>query len=167
MGAWIETALRLRWSVRGASLPTWGRGLKQHRTSLLPAAEVVASHVGAWIETMLALDISGVVFVAPHVGAWIETLLYFLSTFSRRSLSAWERGLKLCCLYRDKINLWSLSAWERGLKYPSSEVCRGDNSSLPTWERGLKLNLNRRTNQCYRSLLMWERGLKLGDVGLG
>ena len=33
----------------------------------------VAPHVGAWIETVRALDSFGVIDVAPHVGAWIET----------------------------------------------------------------------------------------------
>ena len=35
---------------------------------------VVAPHVGAWIETRTCSNLLAVQQVAPHVGAWIETV---------------------------------------------------------------------------------------------
>ena len=37
--------------------------------------EIVAPHVGAWIETITKSLPCGSSWVAPHVGAWIETAL--------------------------------------------------------------------------------------------
>ena len=55
------------------SLPTWERGLKLGYVLVHNHHQVVAPHVGAWIETHVLPRSAGVRFVAPHVGAWIET----------------------------------------------------------------------------------------------
>ena len=61
------------------SHPTWVRGLKLDIETHLTEAEIVAPHMGAWIEiniqTMHRVDES----VAPHMGAWIE-IIYSIST---------------------------------------------------------------------------------------
>jgi len=51
----------------------WARGLKLLCVVVLLYYLQVAPRVGAWIETVEALDFSGENKVAPRVGAWIET----------------------------------------------------------------------------------------------
>ena len=36
-------------------------------------AQVVAPHAGAWIETIVSIEVDIINKVAPHAGAWIET----------------------------------------------------------------------------------------------
>ena len=51
----------------------WVRGLKRERRGNSFAASFVAPYVGAWIETVLVLEVLALRLVAPYVGAWIET----------------------------------------------------------------------------------------------
>ena len=51
----------------------WVRGLKQDKISCLFIFILVAPYVGAWIETMLQVQLNYLPQVAPYVGAWIET----------------------------------------------------------------------------------------------
>ena len=96
VGAWIETELtdcvyggaksHPVW-VRGLkpreagvdymgvmSHPVWVRGLKRLKQQKDIYSNVVASRVGAWIETLIAFASSIESSVASRVGAWIETL---------------------------------------------------------------------------------------------
>ena len=50
--------------------------------------------MGAWIETTLTNVGESVDLVAPHVGAWIETEIFALMPIYDESLPMWERGLK-------------------------------------------------------------------------
>ena len=100
----------------------WERGLKL-RLNVQPSAVSVAPHVGAWIETSVAIvaqsqDVSLPMWerglklqfallgrlqrrVAPHVGAWIETASPCgMQLRHSWSLPMWERGLKLTTMYR-------------------------------------------------------------------
>ena len=95
MGAWIETnKLRLYskietshpiW-VRGLKLgglfgmsgqrsshPIWVRGLKLKISRICENPNIVAPHMGAWIETSPIAQSAQYRAVAPHMGAWIET----------------------------------------------------------------------------------------------
>ena len=55
------------------SHPMWVRGLKQIQIQRERREEIVAPHVGAWIETEREEEERFREMVAPHVGAWIET----------------------------------------------------------------------------------------------
>src|SRR5690625_1857515 len=57
-------------------------------------AEVVAPHVGAWIEIRRKFLICLSLQVAPHVGAWIEIFRSFLLSSFVKSHPMWVRGLK-------------------------------------------------------------------------
>ena len=50
--------------------------------------------MGAWIETSVALVAQSQDVVAPHVGAWIETRSASRKCATLKSLPMWERGLK-------------------------------------------------------------------------
>ena len=65
--AWV--LLRL---ILPRSLPSWERGLKCALRTVWGNAYYVAPLVGAWIEIVELIDISGHRVVAPLVGAWIE-----------------------------------------------------------------------------------------------
>ena len=55
------------------SPPMRGRGLKPIKIDIKDAANNVASHAGAWIETLITLTSRVRYIVASHAGAWIET----------------------------------------------------------------------------------------------
>ena len=61
----------------------WVRGLKLLLVVLVMLLNLVAPHVGAWIETYNFAWYLSNCRVAPHVGAWIETLIitYLLLLF--------------------------------------------------------------------------------------
>ena len=54
--------------------------------------------------------------VAPHVGVWIETLNIDNVRAAVKSLPTWECGLKLVTFYFLQILIQSLPTWECGLK---------------------------------------------------
>ena len=87
--------------------------------SVTPGMLLVAPRVGAWIETTLTTEGQDHRYVAPRVGAWIETRQTMNIPSMRRSLPAWERGLK---------------------QYVRNDYGRMIRKSLPAWERGLKHN---------------------------
>ena len=95
-GAWIETLLcpalkrrgRLSLPVRErgskpfcrvasgsttSSLPARERGSKQREDDARICRQGVAPRAGAWIETVIQLDVISPIVVAPRAGAWIET----------------------------------------------------------------------------------------------
>ena len=39
---------------------------------MITTADIIAPHVGAWIEIGIGLGIIVSILIAPHVGAWIE-----------------------------------------------------------------------------------------------
>ena len=53
----------------------WVRGLKLTLSVGTLRTDLVAPHVGAWIETEKERKARVKAAVAPHVGAWIETNL--------------------------------------------------------------------------------------------
>ncbi len=55
------------------SRPVRACGLKQVTVPLTVLLTVVAPRAGVWIETLLMLTISKILFVAPCAGVWIET----------------------------------------------------------------------------------------------
>ena len=59
--------------------------------------DIVAPHVGAWIETSYTFCALISASVAPHVGAWIETSSPSSGALSQVSRPTWARGLKLSC----------------------------------------------------------------------
>ena len=94
MGAWIETLNSAQTHELLKSHPTWVRGLKligvypnitylrrilhgcvDWNLQLQPymSKDVVASYMGAWIETKLSKKLTLVSHVASYMGAWIET----------------------------------------------------------------------------------------------
>ena len=73
--------------ARVESHPAGVRGLK-HRTRFCKCSHFrVAPRRGAWIETVLVVDLILPHFVAPRRGAWIETIMASMtgSIFSRRT----------------------------------------------------------------------------------
>ena len=54
----------------------------------------VASHVGAWIETLPSSSPASGINVASHVGAWIETQRTQYKNVAVESHPMWVRGLK-------------------------------------------------------------------------
>ena len=73
---WVRgLKLRKRYAVenRIESHPMWVRGLKQRLSLLLILTVLVASYVGAWIETAKTDNKIKNQTVASYVGAWIET----------------------------------------------------------------------------------------------
>ena len=72
----------------------WVRGLKHIQDVNLLIPNLVASYVGAWIETQkikqLMLDFD----VASYVGAWIETQKIKQLMLDFESHPMWVRGLK-------------------------------------------------------------------------
>ena len=96
----------------------WVRGLKQESNDSDFASQVVA----------------------PHVGAWIETLFAHMDEMSKRqSHPMWVRGLKLKLLYVRSMTNRSHPMWVRGLKLGGIFGMSGQRSSHPMWVRGLKL----------------------------
>ena len=117
--------------------------------------------MGAWIETEFVYSHVNVQIVAPHVGAWIETSPpprqnggipshptwvrgLKRSDFGRPAPSllshpTWVRGLKLLSHCKYNINIWSHPTWVRGLKQGCKELYMLIKASHPTWVRGLKL----------------------------
>ena len=116
MGAWIETLSRGRDCVNGMSHPMWVRGLKHNHKIYFYIKQLVASYVGAWIETE-SLYISGVPKrVASYVGAWIETNENCFLIVKNKSHPMWVRGLKLSIFTLIIIINRSHPMWVRGLK---------------------------------------------------
>ena len=138
MGAWIETFQRAIKAIYSWSHPTWVRGLKLVRVSLLsPSREshptwvrglklvlmlmranlLVAPYVGAWIETVLGRALKRYFGVAPYVGAWIETR---------------QTSQNVC---QSDVAPY-VGAWIETVSDPYT----GESAmSHPTWVRGLKL----------------------------
>jgi len=56
--------------------------------------DIVASHVGAWIETQTTAQPTSDLSVASHVGAWIETQMAICEVLKNASHPMWVRGLK-------------------------------------------------------------------------
>ena len=154
--------------------------------------------MGAWIETIFNRQMQFDDLVAPHVGAWIETSLYLASVNVILSLPTWERGLKhrymrsfqTSYLVAPHVGAWietgknpcsemrrggraprwrgALPTWERGLKHDYDLVHNHLTVSLPTWERGLKHRLKSVPLKRFSSLPTWERGLKhIHHPGIG
>ena len=73
VGAWIETPFRGIFAVISKSHPTWVRGLKPVKDTIIIGEKIVAPYVGAWIETPQPFRQCNQPPVAPYVGAWIET----------------------------------------------------------------------------------------------
>ena len=57
--------------------------------------EQVTPRVGVWIETTEFFILSMIVIVTPRVGVWIETCALRWESMFKKSLPAWECGLKL------------------------------------------------------------------------
>ena len=57
--------------------------------------KIVASYVGAWIETLNTNSANAGITVASYVGAWIETVLQINPEVNSKSHPMWVRGLKL------------------------------------------------------------------------
>ena len=72
MGAWIEIKGLVGYFAVSRSHPTWVRGLKSIECEYNMLEEVVAPHMGAWIEISIWNGIKTNIAVAPHMGAWIE-----------------------------------------------------------------------------------------------
>ena len=73
----------------------WVRGLKLVELPLCILQVMVASYVGAWIETPETLIGRIALIVASYVGAWIETQLTVKShSLPFPSHPMWVRGLK-------------------------------------------------------------------------
>ena len=53
MGAWIETDGDYLGAFGGKSHPMWVRGLKLLGNNTIKGGLIVASYVGAWIETLI------------------------------------------------------------------------------------------------------------------
>ena len=96
MGAWIETVYRsLDYSFARVA-PHVGAWIETVvALMLMVSVSMVAPHVGAWIETDVQTLSATLFDVAPHVGAWIETVY---TTYKRntdgKSHPMWVRGLK-------------------------------------------------------------------------
>ena len=91
------------------SHPMWVRGLKPITTVSYKLAEIVAPHVGAWIETRHSKLSRPPSTVAPHVGAWIETIIarIFMSYFSLMSNPLeCVNGIKTFMILRDVAPTW-------------------------------------------------------------
>ena len=58
------------------SHPMWVRGLKLRYSIINIIHQLVASYVGAWIETLQSFDEIAAFRVASYVGAWIETVAF-------------------------------------------------------------------------------------------
>ena len=76
------------------SHPTWVRGLKYEVVAARHPVQVVAPHVGAWIEMPKTSCLTLPAMVAPHVGAWIEIVKLPVGSLLRGSHPTWVRGLK-------------------------------------------------------------------------
>ncbi len=138
MGAWIETVERLlndgvvkshpSW-VRGLkhkastiqkwknwSHPSWVRGLKRVNACDIDVVPPVAPLVGAWIETLMSVDMANQQPVAPLVGAWIETNMLIMFIIILLSHPSWVRGLKHHLYFTLSLLTRSHPSWVRGLK---------------------------------------------------
>ncbi len=99
----------------------------------------VAPRAGAWIETLLFLQVCLLQLVAPRAGAWIETFLFlFMYTNIYMSRPARARGLKqkvrvIYCCQADVAP--RAGAWIETLM-PSRPIMR--RKSRPARARGLK-----------------------------
>ena len=78
---------------------------------------LVASLVGAWIETESSTSVVALDHVAPLVGAWIETFCCHLVAFNIKSHPSWVRGLKHSLTQGLLKSLMSHPSWVRGLKH--------------------------------------------------
>ena len=94
------------------------------------------------------------------MGAWIEIFLLYIYYNTKRSLLAWERGLKYTMNYQKFYPTTvapCVGAWIEILKYDEYFF---NGSSLLAWERGLKSSITDYLILNRLSLLAWERGLK-------
>ena len=76
--------------------------------------------------------------VASRVGAWIETLRVERCRELPESRPAWARGLKLSLDGQCAGERWSRPAWARGLKQALTQMPFHSQRSRPAWARGLK-----------------------------
>ena len=76
--------------------------------------------------------------VASRVGAWIETNPLRLQAIVRKSHPEWVRGLKLDNCMGSGTTAMSHPEWVRGLKQPYRITVKRDIMSHPEWVRGLK-----------------------------
>ena len=65
--------------------------------------QMVAPHVGAWIEIQEGDSKADLHSVAPHVGAWIEIAPLSPSSDLRTSHPTWVRGLKYDLLFQRRL----------------------------------------------------------------
>ena len=94
----------------------WERGLKLNCGVIINLDQLVAPHVGAWIETQYPGRRNMPRRVAPHVGAWIETIgrgQHHVSGRVAPHVGAW---IETCQYRRAGDYTRSLPMWERGLK---------------------------------------------------
>ena len=104
---------------------------------------VVASYVGAWIETFYELPyITLLQIVASYVGAWIETPVIPLTVKEPEpSHPMWVRGLKHHNYHYQLVVGVSHPMWVRGLKHAGADYGARIRPSHPMWVRGLKPGL--------------------------
>ena len=72
--------------------------------------------MGAWIETCGYLSLTLDMIVASHVGAWIETLRKAEAEAYAESHPMWVRGLKQGYGWKESMVTMSHPMWVRGLK---------------------------------------------------
>ena len=72
--------------------------------------------MGAWIETFDGVNGLQIKLVASYMGAWIETLTVHKHIHLRVSHPTWVRGLKLSKTQADRTDYESHPTWVRGLK---------------------------------------------------
>ncbi len=102
-------------NFKAGSLSSWERGLKCKRIDKIKQDERVALFVRAWIEMSLTGLYPSLNGVALFVRAWIEIWsIHHQFNPITRSLSSWERGLKLltslCLEFQSPVALF-VRAW--------------------------------------------------------
>ena len=102
---------------------------------------MVASYVGAWIETSCRCIPESALLVASYVGAWIETNDDKLLVGSVKSHPMWVRGLKHHNYHYQLVVGVSHPMWVRGLKHAGADYGARIRPSHPMWVRGLKPGL--------------------------
>ena len=94
--------------------------------------------MGAWIETLNWEENKRGSVVASRVGAWIETTATQCMGTTKKSRPVWARGLKLHIIYQINSSIKSRPVWARGLKQEILFENGYEWMSRPVWARGLK-----------------------------
>ena len=94
VGAWIETLTPSLFASSAWSHPMWVRGLKPAMLNVEQGGE--PSHP-MWVRGLKRMSFSSTLMyhVAPYVGAWIETIVSGATGLASKSHPMWVRGLKL------------------------------------------------------------------------